>query len=202
MGVWKSLHISIPVLRPLLSFSLSLYLSHSIDFSLLSFCLALSLIWLFLSTRSACPDDDLQFTATPFFFFLFPPPEFHFLELNISFQCFLFGLLLHHHPMIRPPPSPPSSSSCSSFAALWWMDWLFLYHSDIYLIGDSCGNCCFQYSHSVVHAKEVVAKSSIWVCPGSRDDEWFSHCILSCIYIYVFFLSKFFQELDFGGGAY
>ncbi len=126
-----------------------------------------------------------------FFFCLFPPPEFHFLELNISFQCFLFGLLLHHHPMIRspPPPSPPpsSSSSCSSFAALWWMDW-FMWQL-LLSIFPLCYACT-----------QVVAKSSIWVCPGSRDDEWFSHCILSCMYIYrCFFCMKVLSRIGFWG---
>jgi hypothetical protein len=41
------------------------------------------------SVNQIClPDDALQFTATPFFFFLFPPPEFHFLELKYFIPMF------------------------------------------------------------------------------------------------------------------
>ncbi len=75
-----------------------------------------------------------------------------------------------------------------------WTDYFYITVT-FFLIGDSCGNCCFQYSHSVVHAKEVVAKSSIWVCPGSRADEWFSHGILSCVYIYIYMF--FFYQSSF-----
>ncbi len=71
-----------------------------------------------------------------------------------------------------------------------------------HLIGDSCGNCCFQYSHSVVHAKRLLPKvafGSVLVQEMMTD-----LVIVFChVYIYLcfFFLSKFFQELDFGGGA-
>jgi hypothetical protein len=86
---------------------------------------------------------------------------------------------------------------------LWWMDWLYLHHSDISFNWWFMWQLLLSIFPLCCACKEVVAKSSIWVCPGSRDDDWFSHCILSCIYISMFFFSvKVLSRIGFWGRSF